>query len=1161
MIDVTLLADPARCPDCGEHFAGPRPHACAACDLPLDGPLALDLWDVSVAAKELLDRRALLLGRLRASVAEVAAPRVAAEQVRPGEGRPARGPFASLSQPAAPAWPGAPRTAPDHDAAPVSGRSTVAPADPYSAGVPVDAGSAPLRPSAPPAMPFFSGPDAAPAGPAAPRAPEVGGRRVARFFLGTGVLLLIVAAIVFVAVTWERAGTGGRAVVMAAMLVVSALGTALAERRHLPLTAEALGAVTVAMGLLDGYAAWAADVGGLRGADGLLVTAGTLTAVGAAAWAGSRVLGLRTLRLSAALLLQAPVPLVAGQIGVARESLLPLAVGFAAQAAAEVALLRGTFRAFAAREAAAKADGAAAGVSGLPGSPAVRVALFGAAAYWAAAFVLAAAETGSGAGTMVFVAFAAGLTAWLMSAFAPLRHGASAACTVALYSALLMLAPLVGDDSSPDSRLPAAWGPAFLAAFTLVTVALVGVVPRAYRPGPLAILAVPFAVGFVAAVTAVFAAGVAPVAWSAEPWTASGGPLSGARALMTPDRPWGLGASPLLGVPAVGVTAVVAARLLGRAAWVRRLVVATGAALVLVLPMSLNAPMVLGAACQLVAGVALFATAERVARGGADRVIATRLGGVALIAVAAVWSLAYAELSVAAWAVVAVVLVALAVRTPAWRPGLLAAATGLVFADLGLAARWRDIDAALAGMGVAVLAAAVVVAAVLSLRKVADSVSAWAVLGTAALAGVVGTMAAGARTWTVAVALGAAAAAALAGALAEPPARRPWWAVVCVAAAVPAAGLAAYAGGVGAEWSAVLGAAFAGAVLAAAPRAVGRRVSLVKSAAEARLVLSAGVEGAAALAYTPAALLSARDAWALAAALAVGVVAAGSRVPSGRSAAGRLWPPVGAGLLLGAVTAAAHAAGRPPESVALVVVCLAGALLVLVALVPGNVARSRRHVAAVLAFGGAAGVATLAGERPERVWIALAVGGGAAVLTGALPGAARFRRTVSGAGVVLLFAAYWAGLGTAGVEAVEAYTLPPGVALLAGGWWQRREAECAPRSWPAFGPGLVLVLLPSLPLAVSGDEPVRPALLGAAALACLVAGARFRLQAPLVLGAGTLAVVGVFQLSDPVLAAYDALPRWAVLAGAGVVLIVLGAGYERRLRDLARLGRAVRGLD
>jgi hypothetical protein len=93
------------------------------------------------------------------------------------------------------------------------------------------------------------------------------------------------------------------------------------------------------------------------------------------------------------------------------------------------------------------------------------------------------------------------------------------------------------------------------------------------------------------------------------------------------------------------------------------------------------------------------------------------------------------------------------------------------------------------------------------------------------------------------------------------------------------------------------------------------------------------------------------------------------------------------------------------------------------------------------------------------------------------------------------------------------------------------------------------VLVPSLLAGLDGDELTRPLLVGLAALGVLLVGARTRLQAPLAVGAGVL-VVDALDLLGPYAAA---LPRWVSLGGAGILLLVVGATYEQRRRDLARL--------
>src|SRR5262249_38077835 len=101
------------------------------------------------------------------------------------------------------------------------------------------------------------------------------------------------------------------------------------------------------------------------------------------------------------------------------------------------------------------------------------------------------------------------------------------------------------------------------------------------------------------------------------------------------------------------------------------------------------------------------------------------------------------------------------------------------------------------------------------------------------------------------------------------------------------------------------------------------------------------------------------------------------------------------------------------------------------------------------------------------------------------------------------------------------------------------------------------VLFPSVLLAVTDTELARPLILGAVALAVLLAGAARRLQAPLVLGGVTLAADALIQLQPYLAATYAALPRWVIIGAAGLLLLGVGATYERRLGQLRRLRTAL----
>ncbi|MFJ7268339.1 SCO7613 C-terminal domain-containing membrane protein [Streptomyces sp. NPDC099050] len=167
------------------------------------------------------------------------------------------------------------------------------------------------------------------------------------------------------------------------------------------------------------------------------------------------------------------------------------------------------------------------------------------------------------------------------------------------------------------------------------------------------------------------------------------------------------------------------------------------------------------------------------------------------------------------------------------------------------------------------------------------------------------------------------------------------------------------------------------------------------------------------------------------------------------------------------------------------------------------------------------------------------------------------RRSAAGwpAGALFL-AATWVRLAASEVTVPEAYTLPVTAAALAVGFLRRRRDPLT-GSWTAYGPGLAATLLPST-LAVWGDPHwLRPLLLGTAAFGVTLVGARGRLRAPLLLGGATLAAVALHELTPYVVQVVDALPRWLPPALAGVLLLVVGATYEKRLRDARRLREAI----
>ncbi|MCI4040677.1 hypothetical protein [Streptomyces sp. TRM75563] len=283
---------------------------------------------------------------------------------------------------------------------------------------------------------------------------------------------------------------------------------------------------------------------------------------------------------------------------------------------------------------------------------------------------------------------------------------------------------------------------------------------------------------------------------------------------------------------------------------------------------------------------------------------------------------------------------------------------------------------------------------------------------------------------------------------------------------------------------------------------------------------------------------------ALAALFAGAAVRAGSEVPRAVFAVAST---VGATVLTGF---AGRSLGLAPHETAPLVLVVP-ALTVLLG------ARLRRNpVALPVELTGALGALVAVGLAvPDAPFLALVL-----ALCGVLAAGAAVRperRPVAGCLAAALFVlATWVRLAASEVSFPEAYTLPVTVpALVVGLLRRRRDPEAS--SWTAYGPGLAATLLPSLAVAWTDTVWLRPLLLGVAALVVTLLGARHRLQALLMLGGAVLALDGLHELAPYVVQVAGALPRWLPPALAGLLLLVVGATYEQRLRDARRLKDAL----
>ncbi|RNL87447.1 SCO7613 C-terminal domain-containing membrane protein [Halostreptopolyspora alba] len=306
--------------------------------------------------------------------------------------------------------------------------------------------------------------------------------------------------------------------------------------------------------------------------------------------------------------------------------------------------------------------------------------------------------------------------------------------------------------------------------------------------------------------------------------------------------------------------------------------------------------------------------------------------------------------------------------------------------------------------------------------------------------------------------------------------------------------------------------------------------------------------------------------------LAVGMLA-GTYPTLGRSVAVTAGSTVTATLTMGAFAVTLLLAlGQPAEvaALALVAVIAGGAATVGAVRLPRPVTLAIECSLAGLSVV-AVGLTLSAPDRLELTSVALATLG----VTALASAPRRERGWLGPVGAGLLLGALWVLLGWLRITAPEPYLVVPALAALVLGWnWRHRHrmgtagenrpvAPGLPRSWLAYGPGLALAMLPSLGVILLAEDggPLRPASLVAASLAATLIGGWRRLQAPLFTGAAVLLVVGAHASGGYVTDLVLRMDRWIPVAVVGLLLLAVGARFERTLRDVRRLGHAIRTMD
>ncbi|MBS2538950.1 hypothetical protein KGQ20_40010 [Catenulispora sp. NF23] len=859
-------------------------------------------------------------------------------------------------------------------------------------------------------------------------------RRVQNLLLSLGVLLLTVAALIFIAVNWGTLGAGGRVGVLAVVTLSAAAAATVAARRALPATAESVAVLTVALLTVDSVGLRLAGLASGAAPATYASAASAAIALLVTAWL-TRV-RLRALGLAALLAAELVLPLATGTSIVHPAG---VAAVYGLEAAALIALRFHVMT---------KLDG-------LAGVIDIRVLRVSTYIWWAFALTAAAIATYGSAGTRsawgpfellalaAIAVWAAGREAAELHLALAVATGIAAACGVA-------------------PHLDASWRAPAVEAAALFAAVVVLLVPTRVARASTAVVA---AVGLGALLTAakpIAEALAAPGAVAGdEVWKST---WAQARSLHATDalrtgQPWSGSAH----LAVLGLTALAAAVLLVPRTRVtaRKIAVPGVAALVvgnlILVPLEAAWPLPAAVAWELAVGAALLIAA---AMKNPENITPPAILGACFLAHAGLWSLRSPALTVVAVAVT-LAASAIAARVTRYQTVLATAVAALVGVEAALIAAYQGATFEQTGVVLAVVAAALMAVTYVLRADLDDTLA--AALQAVALVG----------------------AATAIGLSAYEPSALTMTTAVLLAATAPAI---------------VLG----GKPLAPAwPALVQALICLEADAVHRWAAPNAGLGSRALILVLAAATVS----------------------------------------------VAANAFQRNLNAIALITGPTIYALAV---------------------------SGTIATHQLDPVWLALFIGGGAAAMIAAFgavadqPAAdvrAAFGQPDGIAGdlraaihvpaaisFLLLLASSWVRLAESHVHSVDPYTVPAAVILLAAGNLRRRtDREAA--SWPCYGPGLIAGLAPTLIQALADPGLVRPALLGVASLLVLIAGIRGRLQAPLAVGACVLVIDVIGQLSPALAAAYDAVPRWTLIAMAGALLLVLGVTYERRIRDVRALGR------
>jgi hypothetical protein len=172
---------------------------------------------------------------------------------------------------------------------------------------------------------------------------------------------------------------------------------------------------------------------------------------------------------------------------------------------------------------------------------------------------------------------------------------------------------------------------------------------------------------------------------------------------------------------------------------------------------------------------------------------------------------------------------------------------------------------------------------------------------------------------------------------------------------------------------------------------------------------------------------------------------------------------------------------------------------------------------------------------------------------------APFTRLLSWVSIAFAGVAAIGGLSTGAVDRVELGSVPIAVALIATGAITLTSTPTA-RTWPWLAPGVLVLLVPSL-IATAWDAPLwRLIALGVVGIVIIVTSAILRLQAPLLIAAAVTMIHAIATFSPQIRAVYESVEWWLWLAIGGVIIVILGARFEKNMKNFRSVAMRIRAL-